>query len=69
MKKVVLSCVMMFALLASVSVMAQDSKKTAAPAKVKTEAKATTATKPESKKDSKKAEVKTEKKSNSSMKK
>lgn len=65
MKKVVLSCVMMIALMASVSVMAQDSKKAATP--TKTEAKATTA-KPESKKDSKKcdtkkAETKTEKKS------
>jgi Ni/Co efflux regulator RcnB len=67
MKKVVLSCVMMFALLASVSVMAQDSKKAAAPAKAKTETKATT-TKPESKKDSKKSETKTEKKSTSSVK-
>lgn len=73
MKKVVLSCVMMIALMASVSVMAQDSKKAAAP--VKTETKTTTAaTKPESKKDSKKcdnkkSEAKTEKKSTSSVKK
>lgn len=60
---------MMIALMASVSVMAQDSKKAAAP--VKTETKATTAaTKPESKKcDNKKSEAKTEKKSTSSVKK
>lgn len=66
MKKVVLSCVMMIALIASVNVMAQDSKKVAAP--VKSETKAPT-TKSESKKDCKKSEVKkpetkTEKKGN-----